>query len=126
MLFSLLSCSPRTPKRVRDLQLYRPTSGTPSGREDRKMLPIFSATSVAALTANDLTSTEFPAEFPTGRFDVATGRNSVLSIARMHLLPFFNERAGKSAPYRRKSSTFQRRLAPPRSTASSGWVAGRG
>jgi hypothetical protein len=31
------------------------------------MLPIFSATSVAALNANDLTSTEFPAEFPTDK-----------------------------------------------------------
>ena len=31
------------------------------------MLPIFSATSVAALNANDLTSTKFPAEFPTDK-----------------------------------------------------------
>ena len=31
------------------------------------MLPIFPANSVAALTANDLTSTEFPAEFPTDK-----------------------------------------------------------
>ncbi len=31
------------------------------------MLPIFSATFIAALTANDLTTTEFPAEFPTDK-----------------------------------------------------------